>query len=312
LGNGTASPGPGAEFIKNVKGAVMVHLGKINRLKIMHQNQYGVALVASGDGDNTEDEYVFLPNPQKEMTFEPGQFIDVFVFSNGDEQPEATLTHPRAQVGEFAFLEVADVQPVGAFLDWGLPKDLFVPFQEQIVPMTVGSCHVVAVYIDNSGRIAASSKLDRFLNNTPARYATGQQVDLLVCGPSDLGVKAIVDGKHWGLLYRNEIFEDLQSGQRKQGYIKQLRKDGKIDLTLKAPGFEKDPPVLQHILTHLAQHNGHSDITDKSSPEIIYKTYGVSKKQYKIALGMLYRRKQIMINENQICLVESPQGKSGV
>lgn len=278
----------------------VIHIGTVNRLKFVRQNSFSAVFV----GEDEEDEDVVLSDPPKSFSATPGDLVDIFVFRNSEEQLEATLERPTAMVGDFAFLKVVDVQHIGAFLDWGMPKDLFVPHHEQVVPMTEGYRYVVRLYIDNTGRIAASSKLDKFLK-APSTFEVGQEVNLLICEPTDLGFKAIVDGKNWGLLYNNEIFESLERGQQIRGYIKQLRSDDKIDLSLKKPRFEKNPPLLEKIIEHLQQNGGHSDITDKSVPDKIYQIYGVSKSQYKNALGMLYRQKRITIDKAQIALTDS-------
>lgn len=278
----------------------MIQIGSMNRLKIVLRNSFEIVL----RGNDEDEDDVILSSPPQDFSLEPGEFIEVFVFINTNQQLEATLEPPFAMVGEFAYLEVVDVQHIGAFLDWGLSKDLFVPHHEQIVPMILGHRYVVGVYVDNTGRIAASSKLDKFLDNSSAGFKIGQKVDLLLCESTDLGIKAIVDGKSWGLLYHNEIFEKIQHGQKMRGYIKNLRSDNKIDLSLKKPQFEADSPLLQRIVDHLKENGGHSDITDKSPPSIISETYGVSKSQYKNALGMLYRKKQITIEKTEIRLVD--------
>lgn len=206
---------------------------------------------------------------------------------------------PLAAVGEFACLRAVSVTSIGAFLHWGLPKDLFVPFREQKIEMQEGRSYVVRVYLDEaSGRIAASSKLDKFLDQTPPTYKTGEKVQLLVCDKTDLGFKAIVNGRHWGILFYNEVFQPLERGQKIDGFIKQVRPDGKIDLCLHQPGFEKVTQLTDVILNHIKAQGGFMPVTDKSPPEEIYRLFGVSKKTYKQAIGALYKKRLITFENN--------------
>lgn len=194
----------------------------------------------------------------------------------------------------FANLRVVSVTGIGAFLDWGMPKDLLVPFREQKIKMGEGQSYIVRIYLDRaSGRLVASSKLDRFLDKTEPRYETGEKVDLLVCAKTDLGYKAIVNGTHWGVVFHNEVFHPLERGQRIEGFIKQLRPDGKIDLCLQKPGYEKVTNLTDTILQHIKKQGGFMPVTIKSSPEEIYKRFGVSKKTYKQAIGALYKKRLI-------------------
>lgn len=214
------------------------------------------------------------------------------------------LLKPVAGVGEFACLRVASATHIGAFLDWGLPKDLFVPFREQKVEMHEGQSYVVRIYLDEaSGRIAASSKLDKFLDRAPATYKTGEKVRLLICDKTDLGYKAIVNERHWGILFYNEVFQTLERGQRIDGFIKQVRSDGKIDLCLHKPGFEKVTHLTDVILNHIKAQGGFMPVTDKSPPEEIYRLFGVSKKTYKQAIGALYKKRLITFEDNGTRLV---------
>jgi predicted RNA-binding protein (virulence factor B family) len=209
-----------------------------------------------------------------------------------------------AQVGEFACLRVAAVTRVGAFLDWGLPKDLFVPFREQKIEMQEGRFYVVRIYLDEaSDRVAASSKLDKFLDLTPPVYKPSEKVRLLICDKTDLGYKAIVNGKHWGILFYNEVFQPLERGQKIDGFIRQVRPDGKIDLCLHKPGFEKVTDLTDVILNYLKEQGGFMPVTDKNPPEEIYRLFGVSKKTYKQAIGALYKKRRITFENNGTKLV---------
>ncbi len=210
----------------------------------------------------------------------------------------ATTLKPLAMVGEFAWLRVVSSSGAGTFLDWGLPKDLLVPFREQTVKMLPGRSYMVRIYVDPvSNRIAATARLDRFLDKTPARFKVGQAVELLICAKTDLGYKAIVDGTHWGMIFHNNVYRPIASGQRIQGYIQQIREDGKIGLCLDPPGYGRVGDVADAILAYLDQQGGFMPVTDKTPPEEIHALFGVSKKAYKQALGALYKARRIAFEE---------------
>jgi len=224
---------------------------------------------------------------------------------DSEDRLTATTLTPHAMADEFAFLRVVSATRIGAFLDWGLPKDLLVPFREQAVKMSEGKSYVVRIYLDKvSGRLAASSKLDKFLNNSEAHFPIGKQVDLLICAKTDLGYKAIVNNTHWGVIFHNDVFQTLRQGQSIKGYIKQVRTDGKIDLSLHKPGYEKVTQLTDVILNYLKNHDDFMPITDKSSPDEIYKIFGVSKKTYKKAIGALYRKRLITFDASGTRLVK--------
>jgi uncharacterized protein len=224
--------------------------------------------------------------------------------NDSEDRLAATTLKPIAQVGEFACLRVASVTKIGAFLNWGLPKDLFVPFREQKVEMFERQTCVVRIYLDEtSGRIAASTKLDKFLDRTPPTYKTGEKVSLLICDRTDLGFKAIVNGKHWGILFYNDVFQTLERGQKIDGFIKQVRPDGKIDLCLQKPGFGKVKDLTDVILEYIKAQGGFMPVTDKTPAEEIYRLFGVSKKSYKMAIGALYKKRLITFENNGTKLV---------
>jgi predicted RNA-binding protein (virulence factor B family) len=206
--------------------------------------------------------------------------------------------------GEFACLKVVSVTSLGAFLDWGLEKDLFVPFREQKQKMKKDHSYVVYIYLDTkSDRIAASSRLDKFLNREPVNYETGQEVTLLIVNETGVGYSAIVNGSHWGLLFKEDVFQSLEIGQQLQGYIKKVRPDKKIDLSLHKAGYDKIENISGKILQIIKEQGGSVDVTDKSSPEIISEMFGVSKKTFKIAIGALYRKRLIKIDKDHISLI---------
>jgi predicted RNA-binding protein (virulence factor B family) len=234
----------------------------------------------------------------------PDDIIEAFVYKDSEDRIIATTEKPIAMVGDFAFLEVVSVSTVGAFLNWGLPKDLLVPYREQRHSMETGKKYVVYVYLDkNTERVVASSKIDHFLGNLPPEYVEGQEVDLFIVSKTDLGFKAIINNSHLGMLYQNEVFQVLKQGQLIKGYIKKVREDEKIDLILEKPGIEKLDELAEKILYELKMNDGYLTVTDKSDPKIIYKQFGTSKKNYKKAVGALYKQRLILIEEFGLRLV---------
>lgn len=273
----------------------MAEIGKLNQLEVVKEVDFGIYL----DGGNLGE--ILMPKrfvPEGTM---PGDFIEAFIYLDSEDRLLATTEKPLAMVDDFALLEVVSVAPVGAFLNWGLPKDLFVPFREQRKPMEVGEKYLVYVYLDeDSKRIAASSKIEQFLDNIPLDYDENEEVDLIIVNETDLGYNAIIDNSHLGVLFKNEVFQTLHPGDRMTGYIKKIRSDGKIDLRLDKIGYEKIGGFADEILRKLQQNNGFLPLTDKSSPEEIYQTFGISKKNFKAAIGALYKRRIITLEENGI------------
>jgi len=277
----------------------MVNFGQFNYLKIVRKSGRGTFLAAGNLGE------LFLPKGQTPEYCEAGDKIEVFVYRNSDDEAVATTKRPRASVGDVACLEVVSVNSVGAFLDWGLPKDLFAPFGQQSTPMKVGERHIVAVYQDNTGRIAASSKLNRFIKAETSGLKMGQKVKVIVGDRTDLGLKMIVDSKFWGVLHLSDIFQPLKYGQTTTVYIKKVRSDGRLDLTLKEMGGDNSNTSLQaRILTLLQKNNGFYPINDKTSPDVIYKTFAVSKKVFKSTLGKLYKNRKISIDKDGIRILK--------
>jgi len=273
----------------------MIEIGKYNTLKIVRQMGSGLYL------DGAEAGELLLPTDQAPEDCDAGDSVEVFLYYNADKKIVATTQRPYAAVGEFACLQVVDVLEIGAFLDWGLPKDLFVPLREQKETMEKGQFYVVYVYRDEErDHLAASSRLDAFLDKEPSDFKENDKVDLLICNETDLGFKAIINNKFWGLLYKDEVFQDLQYGQRVDGFIKKIRDNGKIDLSLHIQGYHKMDDLEQKILDEIDLNGGRLAVTDKSTPEVIYEMFGVSKKKYKMALGALYKAQRIVIEDDVI------------
>jgi len=277
----------------------MAGIGKMNTLQVLRPSDFGLFL----DGGELGD--VLLPRRYASPDLKPGDSVEVFIMLDSEDRLTATTQKPYAMVDEFANLRVISVTGIGAFLDWGMPKDLLVPFREQKIKMHEGQSYMVRIYLDrSSGRLVASSKLDKFLDKTDTTYDTGDTVELLIAAKTDLGYKAIINGSHWGVIFHNEVFQPLERGQRIEGFIKQVRDDGKIDLCLHKPGYEKVTDLTEVILNHIKQQGGCMPITGKSSPEEIYELFGVSKKTYKQAIGALYKKRLIEFTDIGTKLVQ--------
>jgi len=274
-----------------------VQIGQTQKLRILEILDRGAYLDGGADGQ------ILLPIRYLPETAEVGQDVEVFICLDSDDRLIATTELPFASLGEFALLRVVSVESVGAFLDWGLPKDLFLPFAEQTKSLREGQVVLVFPYLDNSGRLAASMRLERIMSKEPATYKEGEAVNLIIAFKTDLGFKAIINGKHWGVLYSNEVFQPLNYGQEVPGFIKKIREDGKIDLGLQRTGHQAGEDIAPKILEMLKEKGGYLEINDKTSAQIIYDLFGVSKKKYKIALGGLYKKRLIKVEDDGIRLV---------
>jgi predicted RNA-binding protein (virulence factor B family) len=276
----------------------MLQVGQLNHLKIIKSTDFGLFL----DGDSAGE--ILLPNRYVPEVWEVGDEIEVFIYYDSEDRLVATTLEPFAKVGEFALLKVRSLERVGAFLDWGLPKDLFLPFSEQNREIKIGHDIIVFVYLDKSGRISASMRLERYIDKELGDYQEKEQVDLFIIAKTDLGYKAIINGRHVGMLYENEVFQPLAYGQNIKGFIKKLRDDGKIDLSLQAEGHKAAGDIGQMILDLLKEKGGFLPIDDKTSAETIYELFSVSKKKYKMALGGLYKSRLITIENDGIRLAK--------
>jgi predicted RNA-binding protein (virulence factor B family) len=275
----------------------MAQIGRFNSLQVVKHTDFGLYLDGGADGE------ILLPRRYvpKDVPCAVGERLDVFVYHDSEDRLIATTLKPRIEVGGFACLKVVAVNHVGLFLDWGLPKDLFLPHSEEKRPLQVGDHCVVHAYLDpRTRRVTATARLDRYLDNAPARYRRGQAVELLVVERTDLGFKVIVDGRHWGLLHKNELIKPLRSGQRTTGYIRELREDGKINLSLQPQGREAADSLSEQILARLRESGGRLALSDKSSPEDIVRQFGVSKGSFKKAIGGLYKQGLIAILDEHI------------
>lgn len=278
----------------------MALVGRYNSLQVVKHTNFGLYLDGAQDGE------ILLPNRYipKDIPSEDEDWLNVFVYLDSDDKLIATTEKPKVQVGEFASLKVVEVNSIGIFLDWGLPKDLLLPYSEEKSPLQAGDYCVVHVYLDkHTRRITATSRLDRYLDKTPTQYTVGQEVDLLVAEETAMGFKAIINNKHWGLIHKNEVFKFLRSGKQEKGFIKEVRSDGNISLSLQPVGEELASSLNAKILGKLRENNGVLPVSDKSDPAVISNLFGVSKGNFKKAIGALYKQGQIVIHADRIELV---------
>lgn len=278
----------------------MVEIGKYNTLKIVKDLDFGVYL------DGGDDLEILLPARYVPRNVKPGDEVEVFIYHDNEGRIIATTAKPLAIVGEFQWMECKSVNDMGAFLEWGLMKDLLVPFREQKMPMREGKWYLVYVHLDHvTKRIVASARVDKFLDNVPPVYEFNQEVDLLVADETEIGYKVIINNLHWGLVYHNEIYRRLERGEHLKGYIKEVREDEKIDVSLTRLGYEKVEGIAGIILDALKVQNGFLPVHDKSPAEEIYSLFGCSKKSFKQAIGALYKKKLISIEPSGIRLIET-------
>lgn len=281
-----------------------IELGKFNRLEVVKQVDFGMYLDGGDEGE------ILLPARYVPEGCEVGDWLNVFLYLDNEERLIATTLTPLVQVGQFACLEVAWINQYGAFLNWGLMKDLFVPFSEQKMKMEVGRKYVVHAHLDEeSYRIVASAKVDRYLSKEKPDYQAGEEVSILIWQKTDLGFKAIIENEFAGLLYDSEIFQTLRTGDTLTAFIKQVREDGKIDLVLQKPGFERIEDFSKTLFDHIREHGGRINLNDKSPAEEIYDVFGVSKKTFKKAVGDLYKKRLIVLNEDGIALAGKSEKK---
>ncbi len=276
----------------------MIKIGQINSLEVIKKADFGVFL----DGDDYGS--VLLPNKYVPEGTDIGDKIDVFLYFDSESQLAATIEKPIAQVGEWGLMKIEGVNQTGAFVNWGIKeKDLLVPFSEQRTRFSAGQTILVYVYSDKaSGRIVGTTKFNKWLDKTPADYEVNQQVDLIIAERSQLGYKAIVNGKHWGMIFPSDVFGKLFIGKTLKGYIKQIREDGKIDLALQKVGVAKMDDLSSKILEQLEKKGGFLPLNDKSSPEAIFAAFRTSKGTYKKTIGGLYKQGKIVIEKDGIRL----------
>jgi len=276
----------------------MILPGRYNTLKVVKYVDFGVYL------DGGEMGEILLPARYVPEVCEVGEDMEVFIYLDSEDRIIATTEKPFAQIGEFAMLQVVAVNNIGAFLDWGLMKDLLVPFREQKMNMVEGRFYLVYLYVDpDSNRIAASAKLEKFLDNVIPEYKVGEEVALIIESESELGYNAIINHLHRGILYHDELPAPLKKGQQMKAYIKKVREDKKIDLSLYRPGYQQVDSVSQNILDRLKEAGGYLPLTDKSDAVLVFDHFAISKKVFKKAIGALYKQRLIVLEAKGIRLI---------
>ena len=276
----------------------MLHLGIKNTLRILRGTGVGMFL---GDEEGND---VLLPKKYVPANAIVGDDIEVFIYRDSEDRIIATNLEPKIQLNQFACLQVKSVTAIGAFLDWGLEKDLFVPFREQNKKMEEGRWYAVYLYLDEeTDRLVASCKVNRYFEKENIDLQIGQEVDLLIFEETDLGLNAVINNKYKGLIYENEIFQRIKIGTRTKGFVKNLRDDNRVDLSLQKQGYANVEPNAERILEKLKTNNGFLDVTDKSDSNYVMYQLEMSKKTFKKAVGALYRQKIIRIEDDGIYLV---------
>lgn len=277
----------------------MIEIGKHNTLTIARGTSVGLYLT-----DGQQD--ILLPNKYVPREWNEGDEMTVFVYLDQEERLVATTLEPLIRLDDFALLRVNHINKFGAFVGWGLEKDLFVPFREQARPMETGKRYLVHMHLDaKSNRLVGSSKISQFLNNDELTVTEGEEVDIIVSHFTDLGINVIINGKHKGLLYKNDVYDDIRLGERLVGYVKTIRPDNKIDISLQKAGVEGIEPNAEKILEELRASRGFLRLTDDSHPEDIKTVLKMSKKAFKKAIGSLYKQRLIEIKEDGIYLLQS-------
>lgn len=275
-----------------------MEIGKYNELRVARKTDNGLYL------RDEEGQEVLLPRKFVPREIESGTMLTVFVYKDGEDRLVATTQQPLITLGQFAYLKVVQVNRIGAFLDWGLDKDLFVPFREQKEKMETGRRYLVYLYLDEqTDRLVASARTDRFLEKEQLTVAEGEEVDLLVSDRTELGYNVIINDRHSGLIYHSELFRPLHRGDRLKGYIQHIREDKKIDVSLDPVGYQKVEPNAEKVLARLRENEGFLPLTDKSPPADIYAELEMSKKTFKKALGALYKQRIIRLEPEGIYLV---------
>ena len=276
----------------------MIQVGKYNTLKVIKEVSFGMYL--GNDGEE-----ILLPKRYVTPGLKVDDTIRVFVYHDNEQRLIATTDHPVGEVGDIVFMEVADVTPAGAFLKWGIMKDVFIPLSQTTTKMIKGEWHFVLLYIDEkTGRVTATEKIDKFLTNNDLTVAEGDAVDLVTFQKTDIGYKVIINSKHLGVLHFNEVFRELDKGERVKGFVKHIRPDNKIDVSMGVKGYEKVVDEETRLLNLLKENDGYLPYNDKSAPEAIYAFFGVSKKTFKMTVGALYKKRKIAITQTGIKLKE--------
>lgn len=275
----------------------MIKIGDYNTLKVVKEVDFGIYL------DGGEEGEILMPSKYVPEGTKPDDEIEAFIYSDSEDRLIATTEKPFAKVNEFALLKVKAVNKFGAFLDWGILKDLLVPFREQKADMIEGYSYIVYIYLDEkTNRLAASAKINKFLKTETPAYEINDKVNILIESKTDIGYKAIIENEYSGLLYENEVFKNIKKGDRLKAFVKKIRDDDKIDLALQKSGYDQIDGISETILQILKDNKGFVAANDKSSPEMIKSLFGISKKSFKKAIGSLYKQRLISFKDDGIKL----------
>tara|TARA_B100000809_G_scaffold62623_1_gene59391 strand:+ start:3129 stop:3962 length:834 start_codon:yes stop_codon:yes gene_type:complete len=277
----------------------MKEIGQILELEALKDTPQGVYLITD-DGKE-----ILLPNKYVPADIKMGDLVEVFIYTDSEDRPIATTLEPKVKLNQCAFLKCIDVNQYGAFFDWGMEKDLMVPFSEQFLRMTSGKRYLIYLYKDEmTNRMVGTTKMGRFIRENKLEIKTGDQVNLLVSGETEIGYKVIVNNKHYGMVFKNEVFKPIEIGGKMKGYLQRVRKDDKLDITLNSSNLSEVEVLANKIFERLLKEDGKLNFSDKSTPEVIYKEFQVSKKAFRRATGMLYKERKIIITPEDITLVK--------
>jgi predicted RNA-binding protein (virulence factor B family) len=277
----------------------MKEIGQILELEALKDTPQGVYLITD-DGKE-----ILLPNKYVPADIKMGELVEVFIYTDSEDRPIATTLEPKVKLNQCAFLKCIDVNQYGAFFDWGMEKDLMVPFSEQFLRMTSGKRYLIYLYKDEmTNRMVGTTKMGRFIRENKLEIKTGDQVNLLVSGETEIGYKVIVNNKHYGMVFKNEVFKPIEIGEKMKGYLQRVRKDDKLDITLNSSNLSEVEILANKIFERLLKEDGKLNFSDKSTPEVIYKEFQVSKKAFRRATGMLYKERKIIITPEDITLVK--------
>lgn len=274
-------------------------VGERIELEALKTTPQGVYLVTD------EGQEILLPNKYVPLGLKMGEKVDVFIYTDSEDRIIATTLEPKVKLNQMAFLKAVDVNKYGAFFDWGMEKDLLVPFAEQANPVKGGKMYLVYLYKDDTtNRLVGSTKIGKYIKQNKVELKQGDKVDLLVSGETDIGYKVIVNGKHYGMVFKNETFKPIKLGDTLPGFVQRIRTDNKLDITLNSSKLSDVEVLANKIYERLLKEKGAINISDKSAPEVIYKEFGVSKKAFRRAVGKLYSERKITINPQSITIVE--------
>ena len=277
----------------------MKEVGQILELEASKVTPQGIYLI------NEEQEEILLPNKYIPADLKLGEMVEVFVYTDSEDRPIATTLEPKVKMNTCAFLKCVDVNQYGAFFDWGMEKDLMVPFSEQFLRVTAGKRYLVYLYLDKvTSRLVGTTKMGRFIRQNKVEIKAGDQVNLLVSGETEIGYKVIVNNKHYGMVFKNEVFQKIEIGDKLKGFLQRVRKDDKMDITLNSSSLTDVEVLANKIFERLLKEGGKLNFSDKSAPEVIYKEFQVSKKAFRRAAGILYKERKIVITPEDITLVK--------